>query len=327
MAEVDITDILMTSVSVVIPVKNEALKIKACIDGILSQTVKVDEIIVIDSGSTDGTIEILKSYEKVKLIEIAGKDFNHGMTRNLGVSHVKSDYVVLTVGDARAYNNYWIEGMLSGFTDNDVVAVCGKQVVPPDKDKNPVDWYRPIGTGSIARYQYKDGAFDTLTAVEKKKVCGWDDVTAMYKTDVLRALPFRKTSYSEDALWAMDALKAGHAIAYSPEAMVYHYHFENPDYTYKRTFTVLYHMYKFFGYKPEMYTPNLIEKLRLIKLLMSENRLSLQEKYRWFVYNIEVRKNLSVAIKDFIMAIDKGEQVLDDEHERLCGMPPIPPVS
>ncbi len=317
----------MASVSVVIPVKNEALKIKACIDGILSQTVKVDEIIVIDSGSTDGTIDILKSYEKVKLIEISGKDFNHGMTRNLGVSQATSDYVVLTVGDARAYNNQWIEGMLSGFTDNEVVAVCGKQIVPPDKDKNPVDWYRPVGIGSITRYQYKDGAFDTLTAAEKKTVCGWDDVTAMYRTNVLKQLPFRKTSYSEDALWAMDALKAGHAIAYSPEAMVYHYHFENPDYTYKRTFTVLYHMYKFFGYKPEMYSPTFIEKLRLIKLLMSENRLSLAEKYKWLSYNFEVRKNLSVAMKDFLAAINKGEAMLDAEHERLCGMPPIPPVS
>lgn len=327
MAEADIKHKLMASVSVVIPVKNEALKIKACIDGILSQTVKVDEIIVIDSGSTDGTIDILKSYEKVKLIEISGKDFNHGMTRNLGVSHVTSEYVVLTVGDARAYNDCWIEGMLAGFTDNEVAAVCGKQVVPPDGDKNPVDWYRPVGTGNITRYQYSDGAFDALSADEKKTVCGWDDVTAMYRTNVLKELPFRKTSYSEDALWAMDALKAGYAIAYSPEAMVYHYHFENPEYTYKRTFTVLYHMYKFFGYTPKMYTPTLVEKLKLIKLLMSENRLSLAEKYKWLIYNFEVRKNLSVAMKDFLAAARKGEKVLDTEHEKLCGMPPIPPVA
>ena len=43
------------TVSVVMPVKNEALKIKACIEGILAQTVPVNEIIVVDSGSADGT--------------------------------------------------------------------------------------------------------------------------------------------------------------------------------------------------------------------------------------------------------------------------------
>jgi glycosyltransferase involved in cell wall biosynthesis len=47
------------TISVVIPVRNEAEKIATCIDGILSQTVAVSEIIVVDSGSTDGTLEIL----------------------------------------------------------------------------------------------------------------------------------------------------------------------------------------------------------------------------------------------------------------------------
>ena len=48
------------NISVVIPVKNEAGKIRECIEGILSQSIPVLEIIVVDSGSTDGTIEILQ---------------------------------------------------------------------------------------------------------------------------------------------------------------------------------------------------------------------------------------------------------------------------
>ena len=55
------------TVSVVMPVKNEALKIKACIEGILAQTVPVNEIIVVDSGSADGTLEILELFPQVQV--------------------------------------------------------------------------------------------------------------------------------------------------------------------------------------------------------------------------------------------------------------------
>ena len=71
------------NISVVIPVKNEAGKIRECIEGILSQSIPVMEIIVVDSGSTDGTIEILQDYDIVKLVQIPSDQFNHGETRNL----------------------------------------------------------------------------------------------------------------------------------------------------------------------------------------------------------------------------------------------------
>ncbi|MBZ0097974.1 MAG: glycosyltransferase [Taibaiella sp.] len=90
----------MVSVSVVIPVKNGLGTIKRCLDGILAQTVDVKEIVVVDSGSTDGTIALLKTYDKVELIEIAPADFNHGETRNIGVRNAIGDVVVLTVQDA-----------------------------------------------------------------------------------------------------------------------------------------------------------------------------------------------------------------------------------
>ncbi|MBA3403194.1 MAG: glycosyltransferase [Gemmatimonadaceae bacterium] len=72
-------------ISVVIPVRNEALNIRSCIEGILGQTVAVDEIVVLDSGSTDGTLDILLDYLKVRILAINSEEFNHGETRNTGV--------------------------------------------------------------------------------------------------------------------------------------------------------------------------------------------------------------------------------------------------
>lgn len=284
------------------------------------------EIIVIDSGSTDKTLEILKSYP-VKVIGIQPETFNHGLTRNLGVANSTGKYVVMTVQDAVAADNLWLQKMLDGFRlAGNVAAVCGKQVVPHDNDKNPADWYRPMAKGEAKAYCFSKEAFANLSPAEKRNVCGWDDVTAMYLRDVLIETPFRKTSFAEDAQWAKDAYMNGYTLVYNPEAIVHHYHYENPEYTYKRTFTVLYHMYRFFGNLPETYQPGLIDTLRLVKLLFNEAKLSSAEKIKWFRYNQKLRAVYAKTIADFLNIVKQGEDVLDKQHELLCGVPPVAPA-
>ncbi|OSZ82175.1 hypothetical protein CAP35_02585 [Chitinophagaceae bacterium IBVUCB1] len=313
-------------ISVVIPVKNGEPWIENCLKAIEAQTLHHQtETIIIDSGSTDKTLEILKDYD-VRVISISPEDFNHGLTRNLGVTYSKGEYVVMTVQDARATNDKWLENLLDGFKLSDNVAgVCGSQIVPHDKDKNPADWFRPMSKPAPVVHSFDAVSFQNLSPEEKKAACGWDDVTAMYKKSVLEKIPFRKTSFAEDALWAKDAYAAGYTLVYNPVASVYHYHHENPDYTYKRTFTVLYHMYRYFGYKPVESYNTFISKLRLIKLLWKESSLSIRDKWKWYNYNNRARASIASAIKDFLNTLNKGEQVLDATHEALCGIPPVAP--
>ena len=56
---------------------------------------------VIDSGSTDGTIEFLKDQPRTAVHSIPSEEFGHGKTRNLGASMAKGDLVLMTVQDAR----------------------------------------------------------------------------------------------------------------------------------------------------------------------------------------------------------------------------------
>jgi rhamnosyltransferase len=312
-------------VSVIIPVKNEALKIRACIEGILSQTVSVSEIIVIDSGSTDGTVEILNSYPQVKLIAIPGSEFNHGSTRNLGVQKATGDYVLLTVGDARPYNQFWIEELLKGFVDDQVAGVCGQQVVPHEKDKNPVEWFRPVSEPKLTRYQFETTAkFELLSPLEKKNICGWDDVTAMYRRNILLEIPFQKTSYSEDAIWARDAIINGYAIVYNQKARVYHYHLEDADFTYKRSFTTMYFRYKQFGYLYEVPMLTIQSRIRILKALFKAFGINLIQILKWYNYNLNNFNALVDAHRLFMNALQAGETALDVKHAEICGKPPIP---
>lgn len=312
-------------VSVIIPVKNEALKIKDCINSILSQSIPVIEIIVIDSGSTDGTIELLKLYPQVKLIQISPSQFNHGSTRNLGVQHAKGDYVLLTVGDAKAYNNKWIEELLNGFVDIDVVAVCGQQVVPHDTDKNPVDWFRPYSIPQLERYQFQQpNTFLQLKPQEKQSICGWDDVTAMYKREILLTQPFQHVSYAEDAIWANEALMNGYAIVYNKKAKVFHYHNEDAEFAFKRAFTTFYFRYKTFGVIPQKQILNTRRKLSIIKSIIKGIGLNPYNIRKWYQYNIE---NITANIKAwqlFMTSLPKGNAYLDQVHEKYCGTPPVP---
>lgn len=312
-------------ISVVIPVRNEAAKIKSCIEGILSQTVPVKEIIVIDSGSTDGTLEILRSYSQVRVLEIAPKDFNHGETRNFGVRHASGEFVILTVGDAKPYDDKWIDHLLSGFDEPNVAAVCGQQVCAHETDKNPVEWFRPSNPPTKRKFVYPNGGFQNLKPGEKLAACGWDDVTAMYRRSVLIEIPFRFTSFSEDAIWAKDALTKGYAIVYNTAARVYHHHKENADFTFKRTLTTIYMRYKHFGFiYPQSAKRSLRGKLSRIKTIFGSKPLTLKEKWYWLNYNRENERAYFKAINTFHLALADGEDALDKTHEKYCGKPPIP---
>lgn len=313
-------------ISVVMPVRNEATKIKACIEGILAQSIPVKEIIVVDSGSTDGTLEILKGYNQVTVLQISPADFNHGETRNFGVRHASGEFVVLTVGDARPYDNNWIEHLLNGFDDSNVAGVCGQQVCPHDSDKNPLEWFRPSGAPTKRKFEYPRGAFEELSPNEKLSACGWDDVTAMYRRKVLLQIPFRFTSFSEDAIWAKDALTAGYAIVYNTAARVYHYHKENADFTFRRTLTTIYMRYKHFGfvYPKNNGSRSFRGELSRVKTIFLSKPLTLKEKWGWLNYNKENEKAYTKAIQTFHMALTDGEENLDKTHEKYCGKPPIP---
>jgi len=313
------------AISVVIPVKNEALKIRACLDGILSQTVPVKEIIVIDSGSVDGTQDIVRSYNETVLVEIPSSAFNHGTTRNLGVSKATGEFVLMTVGDARALNKTWIEELLKGFTDDTVAGVCGQQVVPHEKDKNPVEWFRPVSEPELKRYQFSTvNEFEQLSAAEKTAACGWDDVTALYRKSVLQQIPFQQITYGEDPLWAKDALMNGYALVYNYKAKVYHYHLENEEFTFKRAFTTMYFRYKQFGFLYEEPVLPLRSKLSILKTLAAATNFNPVSILKWYRYNTGNFKAGLKAYRLFMKHLQQGDDSLDAAHEQYCGKPPVP---
>ena len=102
-------------VSVIIPTYNEEEDIGACLDSILKQSYKQIEIIVVDDGSTDRTIEIVKKFKKVKLIK--GEHKGPGFSRNKGAKKAKGKILSFVDADMvfdKNYIKYLVKPIMEG---------------------------------------------------------------------------------------------------------------------------------------------------------------------------------------------------------------------
>jgi len=85
----------MYKISVIIPIYNAGLNLKKCIDSIVNQTYKNIEIILVDDGSTDNSLDICKKYKSIdnRIILIHQKNYGVSHARNVGIENSSGDYL------------------------------------------------------------------------------------------------------------------------------------------------------------------------------------------------------------------------------------------
>lgn len=96
-------------VSVIATVLNAAPDVEGFLRSITSQTRTPDEIVIVDGGSTDGTVDLLRAYERVRVLEEAGANIPRG--RNLAIAAATHDVIAVTDADCR-YDPEWLERIL-----------------------------------------------------------------------------------------------------------------------------------------------------------------------------------------------------------------------
>lgn len=116
----------MKKVSIIIPIYNSDKYLKKCLDSILNQTYKNIEIILVNDGSTDNSLNICKEYkEKDNRIKIINNT-NHGVSysRNCGIKIANGDYIVFVDSDDTVDENYINFLMLANKNDNFDLVIC-----------------------------------------------------------------------------------------------------------------------------------------------------------------------------------------------------------
>ena len=109
--------------SVVVPTYNRAARIGYCLDALRSQDSSVAfEVIVVNDGSTDDTLQIIKKYQGIRVISQANA--GPAAARNRGVQEASGEIVLFTDDDCEPVSN-WLQEMLRPFDDPEVVGAKG----------------------------------------------------------------------------------------------------------------------------------------------------------------------------------------------------------
>ena len=207
-------------ISVVIPVKDGGLDLVRCLEAIARQQVDEEvEVVVVDSGSTDGSAGRARSLG-ARVHEIPAEEFRHGGARNLGVSLAQGDVLVFTSQDAYAADETWLATLVAPLRDSERVAgVYGRQL--PHEDAIPSErYFLDFLYGPNPRTQRLASA-DRLSF----EATLFSNVSSAVPRAVLERYPLADdVVMSEDQEWSRRVLLAGRSIVYAPEAVVYHSH-------------------------------------------------------------------------------------------------------
>ena len=198
----------MYYISIIIPVYNTEKYIERCLRSILAQTYQQFEIIIVDDGSTDGSIEICKKYalktSKIKIVQI--KNSGQSVARNVGIKNASGDYICFVDSDD------WIDCLLlekavSCFHSYscDIVKFTSiitslEQVKPESKDYD-IEVYN--ASGALQEYFFGD---------EKKlRVQVWSGI---YKKSLFHNLEFPRGKVFEDSYVTPQLLAKAQKIVY-----------------------------------------------------------------------------------------------------------------
>lgn len=219
----------MIKLSVIVPCYNVEDYLEKCVDSIISNNISDMEVILVNDGSKDNTLKLIKKLEKkYKCIKVVDK-VNGGLSdaRNAGMKVAKGKYIAFVDSDDSVNENMFVEMLKKAEEgDFDLVTCCTKMVYD-DHDLN-------VGTGYendlIGKDAIKNQMYDFYPAAWNK----------LYKKDVLKEIEFKKGYVYEDVEFIYRLLPNLNSIGYVPG---YYYNYMQREgsitYTYNDK---LYHM-------------------------------------------------------------------------------------
>lgn len=203
------------NISCIIRTYNEAKRIGELIGALRSQKSGLAEleIFVVDSGSTDSTVEIVKKYG-TKLIEISKEQFNYSYSLNLGIKQTKSDLIVILSAHAIPCQNNWLQEMVSHFENSKVAGVYSRQIPWPDADPHETLRIERMFGGNPRSFSKETPNADMH----------FSNAASCIRRSVWEKHPFVVMPAAEDLEWAHWAIENGYIIIYESKAAVCHSH-------------------------------------------------------------------------------------------------------
>lgn len=207
---------MKTKISIVIRCLNENDNLKILIPILQKQTLENYELIFVDSGSTDGTLDTIKSYfnnaNNVLLTHIKKEEFTFGKSLNIGFDKAQGELVVSLSAHCFPISNEWLKNITQPFSDKNVGIVYGKQ--SPHKNTR------------FSEASVQEKWFSGKSMI--KEDIFLNNGNAAYRKSLWDEIKFDETLTGlEDINFGLHAKSKGWKLYYSNEADVQHLHNEN----------------------------------------------------------------------------------------------------
>ncbi|MCK9583512.1 MAG: glycosyltransferase [Candidatus Cloacimonetes bacterium] len=198
-------------ISIIIRIKNEMPWFKTTLEMLDKQSRQDFELILVDSGSTDGSWELAQSTKSAKCYQIRPSEYIPGRVLNEAITHASGEYIVFNNADCIPLDEHWLENLIKPLEyDPELIAAFANQL--PRAEAYPIvkkDYLRAFGNGKISA-QWRH--FFSLAS-------------SAVRAEIIRAHPFNNNiQYSEDIEWSWRMKQQGFVIRYAAEARVEHSH-------------------------------------------------------------------------------------------------------
>jgi glycosyltransferase involved in cell wall biosynthesis len=203
-----VNQIKKIKVAIIMRCKNSDWVIDQSLAALFSQDYQYFELTVVDSGSTDRTLDIVRNYP-CRLIEIEAKDYYPGAVLNSIIEQTDNDLIVFQNSDAVPLSQHALGRLIRTFDDPNVHATYARQLPRPEADP----W---------VRRDYAISFPDTETA---PPWLSFSLPLAAFRRSIWEKHHFYTDAWgSEDTEWGYWAKQNGYTVKYIPEAMVMHSH-------------------------------------------------------------------------------------------------------
>jgi glycosyltransferase involved in cell wall biosynthesis len=201
---------------VVIRAKNEARFIGETLAAIFdSAALAPRHVVVVDSGSTDGTQAIVQSFPTT-LIQIKPEEFSYGYALNLGVANVDSEIIATLSAHSLPAGPDWLRNLIQPFSRPRVAGVYGRQLPRSNATLFELAGMRLTGVLS-----------ESPKLLDRRPL--FSNANGAFRRSLWLEHPFdERVGGAEDIAWVRTMQESGYLIAYEPSAAVYHSHGEPP---------------------------------------------------------------------------------------------------
>lgn len=199
--------------SIVIRCYNEASHLPKLFAELKRQTFRDYEVIAVDSGSDDGTLEILEQ-EDVITLHIPKEDFSFGRSLNMGCAAGSGEFLVFISAHCYPESDDWLQILIEGFSDSRVAAVYGRQ--------------RGVAESHFSERQIFKRWYPEASETRQDSPF-LNNANCAVRRSVWEQFPYDETLTGlEDVAWAQAVMREAWWVSYRADAGVVHVHHESP---------------------------------------------------------------------------------------------------